>query len=292
VSSDVGCYKLTRRRFILIVVGLVLAVGGFFGYRQWKYPYGAGHCCIKQMGVSLQMYADKYGGRFPAGEKTPEASLSLLYREAYGQPQDLRGKSVPENVVRSILEDGGLLGPDSCGWHYVEGLTIADDPELAIIWDKAGLGHNCERVAGGVHEVCYLGGFTDRIPDEQWAAFLARQADLLSKRSPRAVACLPVLVAKIELPDGTLVSQYDGECTLRSAYTQGTQFPLSGGGPKLFSELSPQDLIWYRVPVDYMFKTVTFTLETGDLVSDPVSVAFGQDTANPSSIVFRMRKKK
>jgi len=50
------------------------------------------------------------------------------------------GKTVPIEVAQAALARYGKLGPDSCGWHYVEGLTEADDPEIAILWDKVGLG--------------------------------------------------------------------------------------------------------------------------------------------------------
>jgi hypothetical protein len=35
-------------------------------------------------------------------------------------------------VVQQALAKDGKLGPQSCGWHYVEGLTEADNPEIAI----------------------------------------------------------------------------------------------------------------------------------------------------------------
>jgi hypothetical protein len=76
------------------------------------------------------------------GGGTPEGSLSLLFSN-YVDAYTLRGKTVPLNVTEEGLETG-KLGPDSCGWHYVEGLTDTDDPQIAILWDKVGLGHNGE----------------------------------------------------------------------------------------------------------------------------------------------------
>jgi hypothetical protein len=97
---------------------------------------------------ALHQYAEDHGGAYPAGEATPEASLSLLYPK-YANEYVLQGKTVPLDVVKVTLERGSRLGPDTCGWHYVEGLRLDDDPRLALCWDKVGLGHNGERLPDG-----------------------------------------------------------------------------------------------------------------------------------------------
>jgi len=128
-----------------------IVVALFFWVRSQlpSYPYGWSHCCLKGVGLALHNYAQKYGGHFPAGAESPEASLSLLYREGFLDAEYLRGKTVPVEKVQRILERGELLGPDSCGWHCVEGLTTSDDPDLAVVWDKVGLGHNGQDIGGG-----------------------------------------------------------------------------------------------------------------------------------------------
>jgi hypothetical protein len=129
---------------------------------------------------ALLDYADRHGGWFPKGEESPEASLSLLQRDA---PESvnanlLRGKTVPEDAVQTRLEAGQLLTPETCGWHYVEGLRKDDEPRLALFWDKAGLGHNGERLSGGGHYVCFLGGSIEYVSGDQWESFLADQTRL------------------------------------------------------------------------------------------------------------------
>ncbi|HET6574539.1 MAG TPA: hypothetical protein VFG68_13105 [Fimbriiglobus sp.] len=32
------------------------------------------------------------------------------------------------------------MGPETCGWHSVEGLRATDERRLALCWDMAGLG--------------------------------------------------------------------------------------------------------------------------------------------------------
>jgi hypothetical protein len=120
---------------------------------------------------------------YPAGEATPEASLSLLYPNHGVDAEILRGKTVPREEVKAILESGGRLGPDTCGWHYVEGLTSSDDPALALCWDKVGLGHNGERLADGGRMVLFVSFRHEYIPGAKWEAFVEEQKKLLEERN-------------------------------------------------------------------------------------------------------------
>src|SRR5216683_121100 len=134
--------KRCRVALLFLAVLGVLISGGWL-YHRWKYPYGWSHSCDKGLMFSLHQYAEDHGGAYPAGEATPEASLSLLYPK-YADASLLQGKTVPLELVEAILERGDHLGPDTCGWHYVEGLRLDDNRRLALCWDKVGLGHNGE----------------------------------------------------------------------------------------------------------------------------------------------------
>jgi hypothetical protein len=151
-------------------------------YRHWKYPYGFSHSCDKILFFALQRYAEEHAGAFPAGEETPEASLSLLYPDVGAEI--LRGKTVPREIVEPLLKSGARLGPDTCGWHYVEGLRLDDDSHLALAWDKVGLGHNGQRLENGGHYVIFIHEI-DFIPGDRWEEFLEQQRDLLVRRSSR-----------------------------------------------------------------------------------------------------------
>jgi hypothetical protein len=85
-------------------------------------------------------------------------------------------------VVKDILERGELLGPETCGWHYVEGLRQDDDPRLALFWDKAGLDHNGGRMAGGGHIVLFVDRQRKYIPEAEWHDFVEEQRKLLAER--------------------------------------------------------------------------------------------------------------
>lgn len=47
-----------------------------------------------------------------------------------------------------------------------------------MFWDKAGLGHNGERLPDGGHFVCLVTGLIDYVPGERWEEFLADQERL------------------------------------------------------------------------------------------------------------------
>lgn len=173
--------RFSRRLAILLLVVALLVVGGWLAHR-WYYPYGWSHCCDKQLAFALDEYAREHGGAYPARETTPEASLSLLYPK-YANAYLLRGKTVPLEVVQAALDRGERLGPDTCGWHYVEGLRQDDDNHLALFWDKVGLGHNGQRLRGGGHEVTFVPFSSEHIPEARWEAFLAEQQDLLARRA-------------------------------------------------------------------------------------------------------------
>jgi hypothetical protein len=170
---------------MVIASAALVSLGGCYGLYRYQCPYGASHCCDLLLYGALEEYAATHGGAFPAGESSPEASLSLLYTgDKWGTTSDLlRGKTVPEPVARRILSHGGLLGPDSCGWHYVEGMRSDDDPRLALFWDKIGLGHNGQRLRQGGHFVMLLDGERKYVPAGEWDVFLAEQSKLQAART-------------------------------------------------------------------------------------------------------------
>ncbi len=237
------------------------------------YPYGHSHCCLKQLGLSLQVYAESNNGHFPAGAGCPEASLGLLARGNYDADANvLRGKTVDETTVQSLLDASQPLGPASCGWHYVEGLTLADDPRLAVVWDKVGLGHNGEDLHGG-HSAWRLAGHEEIIPAGEWTSFLARQARLMAARSTGALNAAPALRATIKLPTGEIVEQLAGPYVLRT-----------DGGKSTGTDIGPAQLRWYRLPD----RLETYTLEVAGRKSKPIEVDVVDGIATPDEIVFEL----
>ncbi len=270
-----------------VLFGLLLMLaGGGFAYYNWKFPFGNSHCCIIGMMSALCEYADSHTGRFPAGESSPEESLSLLYKDQLIEPYTLRGMTISEETVRRILEDGKLLGPDSCGWNYVEGLTQADDSRVAILWCKQPLGHNGEWTKGGGRQVVYVGGNIEWVSGNKWSAFLEEQEQLLSRRSDRAKAGLPLVGALIELFDGTQIDHVDGPYTL-SESSKGPE--SSGDGTQSGGGLNHSQLTWFHAPVQNGY--ITRTLAFSNLISEPVAVNFVDAVPDRTNVVFRMKNR-
>ena len=80
--------------------------------------------------------------------------------------------------MQARLNAGQLLTPETCGWHYVEGLRKDDDSRLALFWDKAGLGHFGERLSDGAHVVYFVNSVTEYVAGDRWEEFLAEQERL------------------------------------------------------------------------------------------------------------------
>jgi hypothetical protein len=164
---------------LIIVIGVILSlVGGGYAWHRYYFPYGQSHCCDLILWFELRHYAEEHKGWFPKGESSPESSLSLLFREGYVNAYLLRGKTVPLEVVQPILARGDLLTPDTCGWHYVEGLRMDDDPRIALLWDKAGLSHSGQRLSSW-RWVTLIDGTRQSVELAKWDEFLAEQEILL-----------------------------------------------------------------------------------------------------------------
>ena len=253
-----------------------------YGWYRYRYPYGYTHCCTIAMWFDFRQYAEEHGGKFPAGEATPEASLSLLYRTVHTPDFFLAGRAKSWKAAKKILESGRLLGPDTCDWHYVEGLTVADDWRIAILWDKSSLGHTGQRLNGG-HEVTRLDGCPEVISAEKWEAFLSEQRDLLARRSQQAKECRILLQAWIEMPDGTVVDHVNETCFFSSEFHS----PTSTGNGTSSGGLGRDELTWYTPEVEN--GTSTYSLRFANLACDPVTVEWQNGLAHPDNIVFRMR---
>jgi hypothetical protein len=263
------------------VVGLlvVLIIVGMRAGNGLQYPYGCTHCCLKGLGFALRDYAEEHDGRFPAGAGCPEASLSLLSRGNYGiGAETLCGKTVPIETAERILKRGELLGPESCDWHYVEGLTLADDSRLALVWDKVGLGHSGNTLPEGGHSVWFLGCSEEVISEADWPEFLERQSRLMTARTEAAKKGLPALAAKVRLPTGEIVDHFDASYSLET-------IGRTGSGCQSGEKLTARSLRWWKL----YDGTMVLTLSLKNWKSKPVRVEVSWGKASPDTIVFEMQ---
>jgi hypothetical protein len=175
----------TRRKVVLAVViplaAAALAVVGRYCWLRYEYPYGYHRACHRQVILALIQYADDHDDKFPSGGATPEASLSALYHGKYiTDPGTLAGNGKSAEVARQILESGGVLGPDTCDWHYVEGVHHDASATIAIFWDKSSFDHTGRRLHGG-HMAGFNDGHVETIPAERWQEFLAEQEKMVEE---------------------------------------------------------------------------------------------------------------
>ncbi|MCB1133142.1 MAG: hypothetical protein KDN05_18620 [Verrucomicrobiae bacterium] len=278
--------KILRKRAMVWVCMLLMIVAGFLLYLKRLYPHGMSHCCILGMMMALEEYAGEHDGRYPWKDETPEAALGRLHREGLTDANTLRGMIVPLKAVEEILDRGGDLGPASCGWHYVPGLTLADDRKLAFLWCKEPLEHNGQRSHDGGREVLFVGGERRWISGSRWQSFLKEQEDLLKQRSPRESEGRALVTGAIEMPDGRRPERIDEPYSLTEACEGPT---VSGSGSSSGSSLRRSDLDWFRAPLDN--GTVTRTLSFAGLTSGPVTVRFTNGEPDVSEVVFRMRNR-
>jgi hypothetical protein len=279
---------MLRRYIRYAAIALVIAAAAvfllFYSARVWwqhQHPYGWSHCCLKGLGFALRQYALENGGHYPAGASCPEASLSLLDRGQNGSLADwLCGKTKSAEAARAILQRGELLGPDTCDWHYVEGLTLADDHRLAIVWDKVGLDHNGGILRQGGHSVSRLDCIEDTIPESKWPQFLEEQQRLMAARTEAAKKGIPALLARVRLPNGKVVDHYD------ASYS----FAIDGSFSRLFngsgSKLCASDLRWWELDDHGTFKV---TLSLNGWKSKPVVIQVWHGKATPNSVIFEMQ---
>jgi hypothetical protein len=178
----------------VLAVAAVLALGAY-GWYRYEYPYGRGHRgCCRFLLSSLLMYAGDHDDKFPSGGATPEASLCVLYREKYVDAGTLVGWTESPDAARRSVESGGVLAPDTCDWHYVEGVNHDADSTIAIFWSKSSIGHTGKNLHGG-HQVGFNDGHVEVVRAERWEAFLAEQKELVARyvaeKSQKAEPALP-----------------------------------------------------------------------------------------------------
>lgn len=284
--SSSGRRRMLKRVLIGLTVIAVLIAGLYGAGRIWfryQYPYGFTHCCLKGLGLALLNYAQLHDGHFPTGGSCPEASLSLLYRGDFGiEGHTLCGKTKSPEVAQAILKRGELLGPDTCDWHYVDGLTLNDDYRLAIVWDKVGLDHNGGRLPHGGHSVCRLDCSEEVVPAAEWPQFLEEQKRLMAARTESAKSGLPVLTAKVRLPSGEVVDHYDGSYSLNEGYKG---MSASSNGSSSGGKLAASVLRWRKLQDG----AYTYGLSINGWESKPVEVNVLNGVAIPSSILFEMQ---
>ena len=183
---------------------------------------------------------------------------------------------------------GELLGPESCGWHYVEGLTKNDDPRLALLWDKEGLGHFGQRSLKRSHCVILCDGTPQTIEDQDWESFLERQKALMANRDDAARSGGPILVGKIHLPSGETVDNFNGSWQLE--WWKGNATANSSGATSSGPRLQPSTLWWFKGRLEEGTTTYVLSFPDYRLRSRPVRVKVTNGKVSAQEVIFYMEK--
>jgi hypothetical protein len=257
------------------------------------------------LGFHLARVANEHRVAGLAGEVYDHLAV---YLEMY--PEEHGGFYPPLGHVRGVV-------PAAVGdWHYEEGLTQNDDPDLALAWSKrsyvggqdddpgttpprgkrsflAGYWGRPERSRW----VVLVGGTRLAVPEAEWPDFLSGQEELLAKRDGLAKTGGPVLVGRIRFPTGEEVSRYDGLFVLETHYTPDrTASSLGKGeGHGTTSGPGPGPLGWRARQLrneNDGENTWVLTLPDRRLKSKPVKFTMRAGRATPSTIVFEMEPMK
>jgi len=127
--------------------------------------FGHAHC-MKSAGLGLESYAADHGGRFPFHTNGCAAALALA-------------------VAGGYCCDSELTGPGYVTRVYVQGLSRANDGQLAMLFDKVPTpgGDHChffQRMRAPLgREVYTIGNGMRFIPQREWSKFSIEQVNLL-----------------------------------------------------------------------------------------------------------------
>src|SRR6266853_374311 len=119
----------------LIAVGIVvIACGVILIIYSWMYPFGRRGSSHQYMAAALRFYAIEHEERFPYSVDGALVALSKLY-PVYATAEALAGYSGKISEAQFFLQHGVPLTGTACSWHYVQGLDLNSNPNIALLWE-------------------------------------------------------------------------------------------------------------------------------------------------------------
>lgn len=167
----------------LLIGALVLGVlvGGIYGYYRYQFPYGDTHRCSKILAGMLDQYAADNGGRYPQADNDRQLGLEKVLEVSREQLAVVVGKAGDLAEAERFYGKNGNLLKEHSSWHYVSGLTTADEGR-ALAWDKIPLAHNGMKTSYNPREVIMVGGRVEQINENRWEDFLKKQNQLAREK--------------------------------------------------------------------------------------------------------------
>jgi hypothetical protein len=179
-----------KRRFTLFLCAGVVIVAlcslyvrthpPVFNESFWEHAH-----CIKGTGLALLQYAADHGGKFPSDTNGYGNALLLITNELNNFWAGLTGPGYDGQVFAEAARTGRHIPEEACGRVYVQGLSEADNPQIALLFDKLPTpgGDHCHLLARLsaplVREAWTIAGGMKQIPEKEWPAYSKHQIDLL-----------------------------------------------------------------------------------------------------------------
>lgn len=177
-----------RRSWVLVLALTAAATLGFYYVKShplvfneslWQHAH-----CMPQAAGSLLAYADDHSGKFPIHSNGYGDALLLMTKYMGSSWGPLTGPGYGHVVFAEAARTGSHVPEEACGRVYVQGLSMTNDPRIAILFDKtAAPADHCQfprRLwSGFVRDVCFVDGHWETIPVGKWTAFAREQIDLL-----------------------------------------------------------------------------------------------------------------
>lgn len=141
--------------------------------------FGHAHCWKIADGY-LAQYAQEHGGRFPFHTNGYGDAVMLIPEVWLGC---FSGPGYDTKAWEQALRTGGHIPEDQCGRVYVQGLSVTNDPEIVLLFDKIPTAgdhrHFFSRIGAPlVREIVKIGG-VEIVPETEWPALAKRQIELL-----------------------------------------------------------------------------------------------------------------
>jgi len=139
--------------------------------------------CIKNTGLTLRTYAGEHFGKYPYHTNGFGDAIVEFVKEY--SPDFVGIFTAPGDdgeLLKKCVKSGTHMPDERCSRMYVQGLSEASNPEIAIVFDRyptRGGDHSRRPWGPLLRDVCMADGITRVIAEENWPEFRRQQIGLL-----------------------------------------------------------------------------------------------------------------